>query len=54
MALGRTASLIAFCEVAALAVWFSASAVVPVLVDTIGWKYAFAFLAQAWHSESMR
>ena len=47
MALGRTASLalIAFCEVAALAVWFSASAVVPVLVDTVGWKYAFAFLA---------
>ncbi len=33
------------CEVAALAVWFSASAVVPVLVDTVGWKYAFAFLA---------
>ena len=47
MALGRTASLalIAFCEVAALAVWFFASAVVPVLVDTVGWKYAFAFLA---------
>ena len=37
MALNRTASLalIAFCEVAALAVWFSASAVVPALTAEI-------------------
>ena len=37
MALNRTASLglIAFCEVAAMAVWFSASAVVPALTAEV-------------------